>query len=189
VTQTSTLFPPGLKNKIPPMLLIFVEQRAFGLLLGFALYVFSLNGPFVGKPDHNGYRYLIGPFVCALVAAGVFIIRPFNPYRGTAARLGGMESAGESGSAAERLVELFRSSQARRFVWQTAAKISGVCFLLMAIVTWTDRSSLEWTIRSQWAVPGILGGCIGSYIAIGSEYVGWVLKTWAKREDHAHGVT
>jgi len=149
-----------------------VEQRIFWLLLGFALYVASLNGPIIGKTDHNGYRYLIGPFVCALIASSFFIFRPFNPYRGPAARLGGMEAVPESDLEARRLVELFRSDHARQFIWQTSAKMSSICFLLMAIITWADRNSLHWSISSPWAVPGLIGGCIGAYLAIGAEYIG-----------------
>jgi hypothetical protein len=182
VNVTSPLFPPSLKDKIPRLSLMFVEQRIFCLILGFALYACSLNGPVVGKPDHNGFRYLIGPFVCALIAASFFVLRPFNPYRGPAARLAGLERADESDPEARRLVELFRSSQAHRFIWRTSAKMAVVCFLLMRLITLADRNSMDWSISSSWTVPGLMGSCIGSYIAIGKEYIGWGLKVWAKRD-------
>ena len=53
---------PGINPKVPPFVLMSLEQRTFWLLFGVGLCTFSLYGPILGhRPDHNGFRYLMGP--------------------------------------------------------------------------------------------------------------------------------
>jgi hypothetical protein len=173
---------PKLRNKVPPILFMFLEQRRFWILFGIGFCILMLYGPVVGHPDHNGYRYLLGPVLCPMACAIYMVVRPFNPYKGFAARLGGMIDSHESEPDARRLLELFKSDLARHHIWRTTAKVSGVLFLFMAIAAAVLRNSLNWTILSPWFGQGLIGGCLGSFVAIGAEYIGWGLKTWASQD-------
>ena len=175
-------FPPSLRNKVPGMVFMFLEQRYLPFLIGLVLSVLSFHGPLLGRVDHNGIRYLLGPLLCPMVCTIYLIVRPFNPYRGFAARWAGMIYVDKPGSAEERLVELFQSRIARRSILQIAISISGLMFLLMVTLAWLERGSLSWSLLSAWSVPGLLGGCIGSFVVLSSEHIAWGLKTWASHE-------
>lgn len=179
VAASRNSFPAILRNKVPAMVFMFVEQRYFGFFFGVAICVVALHGPLIGRRDPNGFRYLLGPLVCPAICAVYFLLRPFNPYRGVAARLGRVLEADQPGSDEKCLVDLFKSKLARQFILRTAAKISGLLLLLMAVIAGIERNSLSWSLFSYWSVPGILCGCIGSFIALGSEYIAWGLRTWA----------
>src|SRR2546426_12679235 len=76
--------PPELRSKVSPALFTFVaEQRTFLKLFGTGLAVFALYGPIVKRPDHNGFRYLLGPWLCPSIVAIYYMVLPFRPYRGT----------------------------------------------------------------------------------------------------------
>jgi hypothetical protein len=169
---------------VPPMVFMFLEQRSFWTLFGIVFCIFTLIGPLFGHPDHNIYRYLLAPLVCPIAPALYFVLKPFNPYKGPAARLSGMTDRDKSDQDAKCLVQLFRSKEAQRFIWRTTAKISGVLFLLMSIMTTVVRDSLNWSFSSRGLGPGLMGCVLGSFIALGAEYVGWSLTTWARRDAH-----
>jgi hypothetical protein len=84
----------------------------------------------------------------------------------------------KSDEDAKELVELFRSKAARQFVWRTAGKISAVLLLLIALTMVLVRNSLNWSFPSPWLGQGL----IGSFVALGSEYVGWGLRRWTSQE-------
>ena len=87
----------------------------------------------------------------------------------------------DSEPEAKRLVQLFRSKEVRAFIIRTAMKLSGILFLVMVVATIAVRNSLSWLLLSPWFFPGFAGGCIGSYVALGNEYINWGLKTWANQ--------
>jgi hypothetical protein len=163
------------------MLFMFLEQRTFWALFGIAFCVLTLYGPWVGPPDNNGYRYLLAPLLCPMLPALYYLFRPLNPYKGPAARLGGMTDFDKSDNDAARLVQLFSSKEARDYLWQTAMKISAVLFAIMAVITIACRNSLNWSFPSPWLGQGVIGCCIGSFITLGTEYVRWSLGTWANQ--------
>lgn len=172
-----------LRKKVPPLIVgMFLSQRLFFTWLGIAFSAFILFGPVVGQPDHNGYLYLIGPFVGPIVPALYSILRPFNPYRGPGARFGRMEYRDKSDPEAKRLVEVYRSKEARQFIWRSAAKVAGIVFLIMVILTLVVRNSLNWSFPSPGLAPGLLGGCLGSFLALSTEYIAWGLRTWTGQE-------
>lgn len=174
------IIPRDLRAKVPSMLFMSLEQRTFWDLFSMGFCVFSLYGPVVGRiADHNGFRYLLGPLVCPIVPLLYYLLIPFNPYHGSAARLSGMVDKDKRDLDAKLLVELFCSSVARKFLLQATMKICGVLFVIMVAVSIACRNSLNWSLPSPWLGQGLLGCSIGSFITLGTEYVGWGLRTWA----------
>jgi nitrate/nitrite-specific signal transduction histidine kinase len=80
---------------------------------------------------------------------------------------------------AKRLVEIFQSVDANRVLVRVAILLSVALFIIMALVAFIFRSSLNWSLVSPWQAYGLVGGCIGSLLVIGTQYVVWGLKTWA----------
>jgi hypothetical protein len=181
VAANRVAIPPRLRHKVPALVFMFLSQRLFWTIFGIGTCVFTLFGPVVGRTDHNGYRYLLGPPVCPPAAALFFFLRPFNPYKGFAARLSRMENR-DLDPSATRLLEVFRSHEARQFLLRTMVKISGIVFLVMALFAVAFRSSLNWSIISAGFWPGFIGGILGSFIAIGSELIAWGLLTCVRQE-------
>jgi hypothetical protein len=170
-----------LKRKVPPFLFTYFENRVFWTLFGIASGVFFLYGPIPARiADHNGYRYLFGPIVCMLPPILFYILKPFNPYRGALARYSGMVDMDRRAPEAKRLVETFRSPAARRFILLTSVKISAIWLSIMAVITAACANSLNWSFRSPWLGQGLIGGCIASLVALGSEYIAWGVRTWMR---------
>ncbi len=181
VAASKSPLPHELRSKVPPLVVMFLEQRIFWTLFGLALALFSLYGPIAGPHahDYNGYRYLLAPWVCPWVPAISYIIFPPNPYRGYPASFAGMVELDQRDPDAKRLAELFRSPEARHVLVRTTLKISAVLFVVMALVTVAVRDSLTWSFSSYWLIPGLLGGAIGSLGALRSQVISWGLRNWA----------
>jgi hypothetical protein len=171
-----------LKRKVPPFVSMFLEQRPFWLLFGIGLGIFLLYGPVIGRPaDHNGFRYLLGPLVCPVPSFLFYVVRPFNPYRGPAARFAGMLDMDKRDPDAQQLVQLFRSDQARNFLVRATVKLSAILFVVMAVITVACRNSLNWLVVSPWFGQGLTGGLIACLVTLGSAYIAWGLESWAKQ--------
>ncbi len=153
---SKSAFPRVLRDKVLSMMFMFLEQKRFWTLFGIGFRVFMLFEPLVGRPDHNGCRYLIAPLVCPIGPALYFIFRPFDPTRGPAARLSGMVDRDRSDQDAKRLGEVLGSQEARKFIWRTTAMISGALFAVMAIVAITFRNSLNGLFPSPWLGQGLV---------------------------------
>jgi hypothetical protein len=162
--------------------LLFVQRRTVLICCGLALSVLALYGPMIGSSDHNGIRYLVGPFVCPTVAAIYFTIFPFRPYRGSPFTRTESRDIGAEDPAVIRLVEIYKLPAARRFIWLAAFKMSCVLFVIMSICTILVRESLNWKLDSRWLWPGVIGGCLFSWVAMAFAYIGWGLGNWASRE-------
>jgi hypothetical protein len=169
-----------LRRKVPPYVVMFLDQRQLWSLLGMGLCLLSLYGPLIGHdPDHNGLRYLLGPFVYPLPSLVFYLVNHFSPYRGPAARLARMVDMDKYDADAKRLVEIFQSVDADRVLLRVTILLSVALFIIMALVAYIFRSSLNWSPVSPWQAYGLAGGCIGSLLVIGTQYVVWGLKTWA----------
>ena len=176
------IIPRELRAKVPPLLFMNVQMRTFGTLFGVGLAVFMLYGPIAGPhaPDHNGLRYLIAPWICPWGAALWYYFAPFNPYgKGSVSRFAGMVDYDKRDSDAKRLVEVFRSAEARRALVRITLKISVILFVVMALITVAVRHSLNWSFSSYSLSLSLIGGTIGATIAVGSEYISWGMKHWA----------
>jgi hypothetical protein len=162
-----------------------VGQFPFSKWFGVALAVLILFGPVVGPHvDHNGWRYLVTPLLCAPVTATYFCLFPPNPYKGYSARAAGLLDLGSRDVNAARLVSLFRSKDARAVLWRATGQVVMIeviaMTVLLIICAVTDR--VVWTPSSSWLWQGIVGCCLGSFIAIGSDLFAWVTRTWVAAE-------
>ena len=159
-------------------------SRRFYTGFGFLMAVFFLYGPIPARiADHNGYRYLIGPFVCPLLAALCHVLLPYNPYRSGFRSDRGIDRLDQRDEAARRLVELLRSDGCRRVVLRTAAAVAALLFPVMAGFALGFRASLNWNLPSPWLIPGVAGGTLFAWITIRVQTIGWALEAWWKEAE------
>jgi hypothetical protein len=168
----------ALRRKVPPMLLMFDDQRTFWTLLGMGLAVLMLYGPVVGRRDHNALRYLLGPWLCPAVVAAYYYFKPFTPYSVGAARIADMVDDHTRDPDARRLVEVFQSKEARHFLVRATLKLSSRLFGIMMFLALLHWQSLTWTLTSSWLGGGLIGGWIGSFIVLMVEISHWGLERW-----------
>jgi len=161
------------------MTLMYVDQQAFWTVFGLGLAVLLLHGPVVGQADYNGLRFLLGPWLCSACAAACNVLWPYNPYRGTWARLASMTDKDHVDADAQRLNQLLRSAEARRFLLRTSVKTSLMLFVAMTLLAVTHRKSLNWMLVSPWLGQGLIGGLIGAFIALKTQLLNWGVKRWA----------
>jgi len=195
-TSEATI-PPELRRKISPGLLMFTggNGRAFRIL-GIGLAAFFLYGPIAANPDHNGFLYLLGPWICPGVAALIWSSVPHRPYRGVFYEKN-TRDVDTGDPVVMRLVELYRSDEVRYHLWHETLKLSCILFLILGTAAFLLRNSLNWTLPSpQNDFLGSVGHgfwirlvlcIIGSLLALWSDCTGWCLTTWARREAAHHG--
>lgn len=179
MAANNNVVPSELRGKIQPLVLTFFERPVWVILFGLGFALLSLYGPIIGPPDHNGFRYLLAPWVCPWIGAAYFLFVPYNPYRGSPLFVGKMLDLDQRDPDARRLVQLFESQEARRVLVRIVLKISAILFMIMALITLIIPDSLNWSFSSYWLIPGVLGCCIGSSIVIAAQYIGWGLRNWA----------
>ena len=177
------VFPPELKTTVPPIVFaLFVDMRKLYLLMGGFFCIGGIFGPVVGPPDHNGFSCILVPLFCPLISAILIVLKPFNPFNGYVSLFSGVSKLDESGPEERRLIELFDSKEARRFIWITAAKLSGLLFVATIIVMLSVRNSLNWSFQSPGFGGSLLCGFMGSWLILFPKQVYWGLMTWATRE-------
>lgn len=194
MVASRTGLPRELKRKISPGLHTMVaEHSAFLWWFGLGFSVLLLYGPVAGVPDHNGFRYLLGPWICPAIVAAYRTIVPFRPFRGTTF-VEHTYDVDRNDPAVMRLVELYKSSEAVRNLWKQTLKFAAVLFVIMGFLALLTRGSLRWSFpysldgavvsdtARYWFWMGWIGGCVGSFIALMTAYIRWGLMTWAQRE-------
>jgi len=180
VTVKRSLKSTELRRKVPPMVLMMADLRTFWTLFGMGLAVAMLHGPIVGRPDYNGLRYLLGPWLCPVAGTAYYFLWPFNPYRVTATdRMAGPFTCNARDPDAQRLIQVFQSKAARHFLLRATLQISGQLFGIMVLLAVLHWRSLTWTLTSFWLAPGLVVGGIGSSIVLGVELISWGLSRWA----------
>jgi hypothetical protein len=148
-----------------------------------ALAVLLVYGPIVGPhEDHDGFRYLMAPPVCAILVALYFSLFSPNIYHGYSARAAGLSKLSEHDPDAQRFVALFRSTGARSFAWRAAARVALLEILFMAVPTliFAITGTLTWAVSSTWLWQGVIGCLLGSFIAVGSDLFAWVMRRWVE---------
>jgi len=160
------------------MLLMFVDQRTFWTLLGMGLVVLMLHGRVVGPPDYNVLLYLLGPWLCPAMVATYYYFKPFSPYRVNAAQIADLADYEFRDPDARRLVELFQSKEAQRFLLKATLKLSGRLFGIMLLFAVLHRHNLTWTSTWLSVCAGLIGGGIGSFIVLMVELSDWGIKRW-----------
>lgn len=181
---------PHLRSKIAPAPLLFEpgERTFIGVVFtGFA--ALSLCGP-----EHNGFLLLLGPWLCPSIPAAIFSLLPPLPSRGfpTSSDWRGVD---RDDPIVMRLVELYKSREARRHLWNQSLKVSAILFAILGAAAIALRNSLNWALPSsqnrflyQWRGPGywfwygLIGSSVFSFVALVIDHVGWVTTTWASRE-------
>jgi len=180
ISSNQRAIPKRLARKLPPFVLTLYRARAFATPFYMSLAIFLLYGPVVRRTaDHNGFRYLLGPFVCPILPAVYQILRPYNPYRGTPALLAGMVRLDARDTDAQRLVAIFRSTEYRRFVLRTSLIMAIILFGCMLIVTSLSFSSLNWRALSPWFGQGLIGGALAFLCVLVTEIITWGVNKWA----------
>lgn len=194
MVATMTGLPQELKRKISIGLHTMVAEHSdFLRLFGLGFSALLLYGPVAGVPDHNAFRYLLGPWICPAIVAAYRTIVPFRPFRGTTF-VEHTFDVDKTDPAVMRLVELYKSSEAVRNLWKQTLKFAAILFVIMGFLALLTRGSLRWsfpysldgTVVSDtaryWLWMGWIGGCVGSFIALMTDYIGWGLMTWPQRE-------
>jgi hypothetical protein len=178
------LIPHELAKVLPPTVLMFWEQLwPCGKWFGIGFAVLSIYGPLFGPHgDHNGWRYLVAPLICPPFCALHYRFMPGNWYHGSFARGTKFFDLDNRNGDARRFVQLFRSPAAHSFIWRAAAKVMLIEFtaMLVATIATAATGKLGWSISSSWLWAGLLGCCIGSYIAVCGEVLAWAVATWAR---------
>lgn len=189
------VIPPELRRKVSPGLLMAVDEWRAVKGLGILLAAWLLYGPITVHPDHNGFLYLLAPWIFPTVLTLFWSSVPHRPYRGQI--YGGMRDVDTSDPAVMRLVELYKSKEARRHLWRESLELSGILFAILGTAAFLLRGSLNWTLPSpqngflwhdtgqpgHWFWGGVIGCFIGSFIVLAGGYTNWCLTTWAKREE------
>ncbi len=194
VAANKLVLPPELRRKISPALYTLIaQQSSFMRYFGLGLAAFCLYGPIAGASDHNGFRYLVGPWICFGVTAVFRSFFPFRPYRGILF-VDRTHDIDTTDPASMRLVEVYRSIEARRYLWRQCLKLSAILFVIMGLLSLPVRDSLNWffpyslyqsvpsSVSRDWFWLGWGGGILGSHIALMTDYVTWGLTTWAGEE-------
>ena len=188
------LIPFELRHKVSPGLLMFVDERRAVKGLGTLLALWSLYGPVARHPDHNGFLYLLAPWICPSIFSLFWSSIPHRPYRGQF--YAGLHDVDTSDPAVSRLVELYQSGEARRQLWRESLELSGTLFAILSTLAFFLRDSLNWALPSSrngfllgpghWFWIGIIGCFIGCFLILAGGYARWCLTTWATREAAAH---
>src|SRR5205823_5012900 len=110
---------------------------------GIGLAALGLYGPVTVHPDHDGFLYLLGPWLFPSIVAILYSFVPFRPYRGVFWNLS-MQEVDMNDPVALRLVDLYKSDEARRQLWHESLKISGVLFAILGTAAFLLRDSLNW---------------------------------------------
>lgn len=193
MVATDKQIPHELLRKISPApLLLKPGERAFITVVFTGFAALCLCGIPVYR---NGFLFLLGPWLCTAAPAFLLSVLPPLPSRGTFIS-GDWRAVDAADPVVTRLVELYKSEEARRHLWIQAVKLSGVLFAILGTAGIILRDSLVWALpssRNEYLYPG--RGGKGSWFWVGLfcsttfvflilvfNHVGWATTMWAGRE-------
>ena len=201
--KNRSILPPELARKISPFTVNVAEMGGptakivFMAVAGFVLYG---SGMGIAEPDHNGYVYLLGPWVFPYLIAILWYARlvklPWKLYRGSPFGAHTFVDTSKD-PAAMRLAVLFKSDEARQHLWRETLGTSLILFAVLGAAAVYYRHSLNWTLPSpqnQFLLNRRIGGPGGSFwfsvtccswamfMMLIPDFYRWCLRTWAKRE-------
>ena len=170
--------------RIPFRLQIVYGSRKFFSGFCLVLGAFFLYGPIPARvADHNGLRYLLGPWIGPLVGLGICLLFPTNPYRGIRSREQSLYRLDERDPEARRLTELLRSPECRRVAFVAAMKVAAIWCAVLAGAAILFRASLQWDLISPGSFWGYGGGTLFAWLFIRLQATGWALTTWWEEAD------
>lgn len=188
--HNNSVIPPSLRRKVSPGLVMFVDEQRAVKSVGMLFAVFGLYGPVVGHTEHNAFLYLLGPWVCPSLFTLFWSSVPHRPYRGQF--YSGFGDVDSADAAVMRLVELYKSDEARRQMWRESLHLSLVLFAILGPAAYFLRDSLIWVLpspgnrflwaRGHWFWVGFTLCFIGSFLKVAGGFTRWCLTTWALRE-------
>ncbi len=197
------MIPPELACKISPDNINLAEGIGRVGKTTFTISAIFLFLGWVGteKSDQNGVIYLLGPWICPALIAGLLsvVLRHFKAYRG-GVWLGGFAYITDD-PAVTRLNAIFRSDEARRHLWRESVRFSCIMFVIVWTAALLLRRPLNWTWPSprndfllnerigqpgSWFWVSMFGPLVCMFIVLFSDCLRWGLTTWAKREAALH---
>jgi hypothetical protein len=168
-----------LRLRVPFKLQVVYGSRKFFMVFSSLLAGFSLYGPIpVRLADHNGYRYLLGPFICPLLGLAVHLLFPLNPYRWLGYSNRSLNRLDERDEGARHLIEITHSAGYRRAAREAALSLAFLLFPLLGGCSLLFRSSLDWSLVSPGFHFGWGGGWLAAWLFIRVRTVSWSLETW-----------
>jgi hypothetical protein len=196
-TKNKAILPLELARKISPWTVNSAEMAGpVGKTALVGAMALCLYGPgWTGNSDHNGYLYILGPWICPTFIALLWSTRlamlPFRPFRGSPFS----EHKFITGDpVVTRLAELFKSDEARRHLWRESLKLSSVLFAILGGAAILMRDALQWILPSPqnqfllnriagepgyWFWGGVFGCVLFAFLVLISDYYRWCLLTWA----------
>lgn len=193
MSVSNSAIPSHLRHKIAPAPLLFAPGERIFIRVAFTAFgALSLCG--LGPLNHNGFLYVLGPWVCPSIPAAFLTFLPPLPSRGTflAKNWRGVDKADP---CVMRLVEFYKSREARRHLWNRALQLSGILFAILGTAAIVLRNSLNWVLPSShnaylypgrvpgsWFWVGLTGCSLFSFVALAVDHIGWVTTTWASKE-------
>lgn len=138
------LIPGDLKRYLPRFEQELADRRRM-IDPGIVLYGVSV---YVASVSSNGWERVIPPGVGPIVGAVFLTLRPWNPYKSLYASLAGIspETVKKDG-AAQRLLGLLESAEAKRVLWRTATLASASFLLGVWFCSVFTGSPSSWAIR------------------------------------------
>ncbi|MGE5176044.1 MAG: hypothetical protein ACM3JJ_06665 [Hyphomicrobiales bacterium] len=168
--------------RIPFKLQIAYGSRKMFTVFSGVMAAVSLYGPLPARlADHNGYRYMVGPFLCPLIALGMHLAFPFNPYRWNGPAERSLNRLDERDEGARRLVEILQSPEYRTTAFLAAARLAGILWIVLAACAFVFRSSLDWHPVTSNFFYAAVGGVLFSWMFVRMRVMSWALSTWWAR--------
>lgn len=177
---SKVLIPPELRRKVSQSLLMFTGlQGIFMRVMCVGVAAFGLSV----ASSNNGLWIMAGACICPSAVAVFYMSFPLRPYRGNFYAKD-MHDVDVSDPVVMRLVELLKSTEARRHLWSQAVKLSGILF----VITWAEAIFFWGSVNWSFSFPssrfwGFLVFCfILCFAGLSVDHTNWGLNTWARRE-------
>lgn len=174
-------FPLHLRRVISPFdQSMYGSKKWFAPPFGLFVSVFLLTTGFHFNHP-NGFYYLGGPLLAPWLMALFGIVYPRNPYR--RAGKGILTPVGMHGldlwdPDARRLVEIYRSPAAHRFLLRSALKTMIILVTVMLGVVAVQWNELSWSFSGSHVAMSVLACFFGVWPSMLGSYTAWGWDTW-----------
>jgi hypothetical protein len=172
--------PKDLRGKFPNSWVLML-QKSTRIALEINLLVLSfliLYATLVGPPHRSEWVYLIAASLGPVSVAIWYVVFPLNPYQSSTAIREGMKDMDDYDNDAKELVALLKSPGARRFLLNTAWKLSLLFMVPMAIISTLMHATPIWRFGADCVVriPAFAFLCL--FILFRIELLAWALRNW-----------